>query len=218
MNTSITLPWSVAEDAYETYVQWFGDNQSLERLAERGGFTAEEFACFVHCKDQTVHFPNNQHTQSELNDMFKALLVRSNALDEMPRQTESVTWPYVHAFAQAMEFKLREGAKRYGDVEWKQDHPLDHFDHMLNEVKELAQELGFDISFYAERKTCVVRDRAAVMKEAADVANHLMMLCDRIGAISLRCNICFPENGGELCDCHTGAEGIFCACGSRNCK
>jgi len=32
------IPWWLAEIAYEHYVLRFGDSQSLERLAERGGF------------------------------------------------------------------------------------------------------------------------------------------------------------------------------------
>lgn len=36
------IPWWLAEIAYKHYVQLFGDQQSLERLAERGGFGREE--------------------------------------------------------------------------------------------------------------------------------------------------------------------------------
>lgn len=31
--------WSIAEKAYANYVKRFGSSQSLERLAERGGFS-----------------------------------------------------------------------------------------------------------------------------------------------------------------------------------
>ena len=31
------IPWWLAKEAYEYYVERFGDQQSLERLAERGG-------------------------------------------------------------------------------------------------------------------------------------------------------------------------------------
>ena len=40
------VPWAAAEQAYETYAKNFGNSQSLERLAERGGFGLHEFACF----------------------------------------------------------------------------------------------------------------------------------------------------------------------------
>ena len=39
------VPWAAAEQAYETYAKHFGKEQSLERLAERGGFGLHEFAC-----------------------------------------------------------------------------------------------------------------------------------------------------------------------------
>lgn len=37
-----TIPWWLAEIAYEYYSERFGKDQSLERLAERGGFGREE--------------------------------------------------------------------------------------------------------------------------------------------------------------------------------
>lgn len=37
-----TIPWWLAEKAYEGYVARFGNSQSLERLAERGGFGRRE--------------------------------------------------------------------------------------------------------------------------------------------------------------------------------
>lgn len=38
-----TVPWWLAEIAYKQYAKLFGTRQSLERLAERGGFGREEF-------------------------------------------------------------------------------------------------------------------------------------------------------------------------------
>lgn len=38
----IQIPWEHAEEAYEEYKARYGADQSLERLAERGGFGAEE--------------------------------------------------------------------------------------------------------------------------------------------------------------------------------
>lgn len=37
-----TIPWAVAEIAYREYVERFGSSQTLERLAERGGFSEGE--------------------------------------------------------------------------------------------------------------------------------------------------------------------------------
>ncbi len=36
------IPWWLAAEAYKSYVAQFGDSQSLERLAERGGFGRNE--------------------------------------------------------------------------------------------------------------------------------------------------------------------------------
>ena len=37
-----SIPWWIAEQAYMVYANKYGDDQSLERLAERGGFGPEE--------------------------------------------------------------------------------------------------------------------------------------------------------------------------------
>lgn len=39
------VPWPEAEKAYRTYARLYGGRQTLERLAERGGFGVQEFAC-----------------------------------------------------------------------------------------------------------------------------------------------------------------------------
>ena len=36
------IPWWLAEEAYKYYSERFGKDQSLERLAERGGFGRKE--------------------------------------------------------------------------------------------------------------------------------------------------------------------------------
>ena len=41
-NKFCAIPWWLAEAAYSVYVKKFGDQQSLERLSERGGFGRAE--------------------------------------------------------------------------------------------------------------------------------------------------------------------------------
>ena len=41
------IPWWLAEIAYEYYASQFGRNQTLERLAERGGFGREELVGLI---------------------------------------------------------------------------------------------------------------------------------------------------------------------------
>lgn len=38
----VSIPWSVAERAYVSYVARYGKSQTIERLAERGGFSEGE--------------------------------------------------------------------------------------------------------------------------------------------------------------------------------
>ena len=42
-----TIPWWLAEEAYAYYSATYGKGQSLERLAERGGFGREELLLFL---------------------------------------------------------------------------------------------------------------------------------------------------------------------------
>ncbi len=41
---STWVSWELAEEAYEAYSSRYGTSQSLERLAELGGFGRDEFA------------------------------------------------------------------------------------------------------------------------------------------------------------------------------
>lgn len=42
-----TVPWEVAEEAYKEYVRRYGRCQTLERIAERGGFGYDEIAVLL---------------------------------------------------------------------------------------------------------------------------------------------------------------------------
>lgn len=44
---SSTIPWWLAEIAYKQYAKQFGNQQTLERLAERGGFGREELVMLL---------------------------------------------------------------------------------------------------------------------------------------------------------------------------
>jgi len=41
------IPWSLAERAYDVYSAKYGTTQSLQRLAERGGFGLAELGCLL---------------------------------------------------------------------------------------------------------------------------------------------------------------------------
>jgi len=44
---SSTIPWWLAEEAYTYYSKHYGTRQSLERLAERGGFGRAELLGYL---------------------------------------------------------------------------------------------------------------------------------------------------------------------------
>lgn len=52
----LPIPWAAAEQAYREYVKHGGAGQSLERLAERGGFALAEWACLYQ-----GHYPGAYH-------------------------------------------------------------------------------------------------------------------------------------------------------------
>ena len=42
LSRKFRVPWRVAEKAYATYVKLYGSAQTLERIAEQGGFSSLE--------------------------------------------------------------------------------------------------------------------------------------------------------------------------------
>ena len=55
----LTVSWVAAERAYRRYAELFGTDQSLERLAERGGFGLFEFAV-LHEGGNPVKYDNRK--------------------------------------------------------------------------------------------------------------------------------------------------------------
>ena len=70
------IPWEEAERAYRTYARLYGGNQSLERLAERGGFGVREFSCYWH-----GHEPNRDCTHGYPLDRVAKLETRISELE-----------------------------------------------------------------------------------------------------------------------------------------
>ncbi|MHC4181695.1 MAG: hypothetical protein ACYSWU_29760 [Planctomycetota bacterium] len=44
---SSTIPWWLAEIAYEHYVALYGKSQTLERIGQRGGFGRDELVAYL---------------------------------------------------------------------------------------------------------------------------------------------------------------------------
>lgn len=69
----LQIPWPVAEKAYSVYAGLYGKSQSLERLAERGGFSGGEM-------DQL--YPEWRDEVSEIAALRSALTARETELAE----------------------------------------------------------------------------------------------------------------------------------------
>lgn len=59
-HSSCTIPWWLAEEAYKVYSKKFGNTQSLERLAERGGFGRKELLWLL--SEQGIKMKNDKIT------------------------------------------------------------------------------------------------------------------------------------------------------------
>ena len=63
-----TIPWWLAELAYEHYAELFGRQQSLERLGERGGFGRDELVKLLKRENPCHHGKSenpNAHIKSK---------------------------------------------------------------------------------------------------------------------------------------------------------
>lgn len=58
-----SIPWALAEQAYATYARHFGTDQSLARIAERGGFGLVEFACLLAGHKPLHGWPADHHNR-----------------------------------------------------------------------------------------------------------------------------------------------------------
>lgn len=74
---TLTIPRSLAEQAYKVYVTQFRSHDTLDRFAERGGFWAAELDCLLSCKG--LHL-TSRHTPEERGRIRRYWL--SEALDE----------------------------------------------------------------------------------------------------------------------------------------
>ncbi len=80
----LRIPWSIAELAYSRYSARYETYQSLQRLAERGGFHANEMDCFVpdwrdQCNEITLWKQLAETTKHEL----ETARTRIKELEEM---------------------------------------------------------------------------------------------------------------------------------------
>lgn len=70
------IPYSIAERAYQRYVQLYGSKQSLERLAERGGFGLVELGVLLRGYERRVNVAEDDQQACEVatREILKALM------------------------------------------------------------------------------------------------------------------------------------------------
>lgn len=97
----LRIPWSIAELAYSVYAASYGRGQSLERLADRGGFGPDEMDMFL---------PGWRGMCSEL-DSLRAELARVTEERNAARECE-----------RAKDERIAELEKMLSDSRWAQDN------------------------------------------------------------------------------------------------
>lgn len=66
------IPWWLAEIVYAGYVARYGAGQSLERLAERGGFGFEEMGMLLSLsEDEPRHLPRSRKIVTALENAWR---------------------------------------------------------------------------------------------------------------------------------------------------
>lgn len=87
-----TIPWAIAEEAYAVYGSRWGTDQSLERLAERGGWTSSELDNFVpgwreRASENAKLRSDVERLQGELTELAE-LKARRDAAEESASRTD----------------------------------------------------------------------------------------------------------------------------------
>ena len=85
------IPWHVADLAYSVYSARFGTSQSLERLAERGGFGPEEMDMFL--PDWRERCDENARLKARVAELEAEVKILTDKVEllEMWRRTHGAT-------------------------------------------------------------------------------------------------------------------------------
>lgn len=115
-----TIPWSVAQVAYAEYARQFGTSQSLERLAERGGFGVGEMDMFHPKWREEVHEIGKLRAALAAKDARIAELEGDNSIGDVIAAEGDGTihlddGVQTHSYRRACEYLAKEnGALRAG--------------------------------------------------------------------------------------------------------
>lgn len=91
----LQIPWDVAELAYSVYSARFGRGQSLERIAERGGFSPNEMDDFVpnwrdRCSSLAAAAAEIKRLREAVEIGLHALTLSDSCQDEIDRATQAM--------------------------------------------------------------------------------------------------------------------------------
>lgn len=98
------IPWSVAELAYSVYSSRYGNSQSLQTLANRGGFHPGEMDDFL--PDWRERCDENAALRAEKDSIFKTLMAREQEIGRLQS--------HIARLEKANQV-MRDGLEFYGD-------------------------------------------------------------------------------------------------------
>lgn len=112
----IRIPWGVAEMAYLVYAKRYGTSQSLERLAERGGFYVEEMDEFYPAwRDALIGFAKlrtrAEKAEKDCASLKEMLEATTKRLAELEAQLNT---PEIFDFVKAAALEAAHQRERWG--------------------------------------------------------------------------------------------------------
>lgn len=86
-----TIPWETADRAYSVYSARYGKEQSLERIAERGGFGARELDEFIPgWRDELSEFRALEARHARVREAAERLVSAYAATERLPSTANRV--------------------------------------------------------------------------------------------------------------------------------
>lgn len=144
LTTGGSVPWLLGEEGYRTYAKFNGNDQSIERMAQRGGFAFEELACLV---QGHTGYGQPQHL-----DCIEALRRRLSA-EEAERQRAVA--------AEAEVARLRaENQQLANDIE-----PMRR---AIYDAEEELEEAGRPEGEYLQTGIAALRGQVAALRELVE--------------------------------------------------
>jgi hypothetical protein len=109
------IPWSVAEFAYMAYAKRYGTSQSLERLAQRGGFHVDEMDDLYPAWRDAVLGISEQRRRAETAeaDCQRLRELAEKLTEKLEEMSRTVTSPEVQEFVKGVELEASHQRLRW---------------------------------------------------------------------------------------------------------